>query len=309
MSTPYTVALIGARGYVGRELIRIITAHPHLELIYAASRSLAGRPVSEVAPEFTGALRFSATDPDVEVDADVIFLALPNQLSDAYLPRCREGAVIVDLSTDHRFDDGWVYGFTERDREALRGATRISNPGCYATAIQCALWPIMAHLASRPHCFGVSGYSGAGTTPSPKNDATRLADNLMAYKPAGHFHEAEVSHQLNAPIRFMPHVAAFFRGIHLTATAQLKAPMTLAEVRGIYEAAYEGAPLVRVIDGLPEVKEIAHQPHAEVGLHLSKDGLELTAMATVDNLLKGAASQATQNLNVALGLDELEGLR
>ncbi|MBU0550159.1 N-acetyl-gamma-glutamyl-phosphate reductase [Myxococcota bacterium] len=309
MPSPYTVALIGARGYVGRELIRLIEAHPALELVHAASRGLAGRPVAELTPTHQGGLRFVTTDPEAPIDADVVFLALPNGLSEAYVARCRPEALLIDLSTDHRFAPGWVYGFTERDHPALRGARRISNPGCYATAMQCALWPILDHLASRPVCFGVSGYSGAGTRPTPKNDPKRLADNLLPYHPAGHFHEGEVSHHLGQPVRFLPHVAAFFRGIHLTATARLKAPMTLEQVQEIYKSAYAQAPFVRVIDELPEVKNIAHQNHAEVGLHVSSDGLELTAMSTVDNLLKGAASQAIQNLNAALGFDQAEGLR
>src|SRR5262249_42410139 len=159
-------------------------------------------------------LKFSLSARDgVSVDdiagakLDAYALALPNGKSEAFVDsirRARPDAVIVDLSADHRFDGRWVYGQPERRRDQIRGARRISNPGCYATATQLALAPLMSLIEGSPSVFGVSGYSGAGTTPSPRNDPEVLRDNLLPYSLVGHIHEREVSAQLGRPVFFMP---------------------------------------------------------------------------------------------------------
>ena len=164
-------------------------------------------------------------------------------------------------------------------------------------------------LAGPVQCFGVSGWSGAGTTPSDKNDPVKLRDNLMPYALTGHVHEREVTRQLGHPIEFMPHVAPHFRGLTITANLHLERAVDLDEVRARYREAYANEALVRVQDEAPWVSRIAGRHHAEVGgFTLAADGRRLVVVATLDNLLKGAATQAVQNLNLAFGYPEAEGL-
>jgi N-acetyl-gamma-glutamyl-phosphate reductase len=315
----FGVGLIGARGHVGRELLRLVAGHPGLALAYASSRELAGQPVEALAPGL-GSLRFEDLDPEAcaRRGADVVVLALPNGLAGPYvaaIAAARPDTTLIDLSADHRFDPAWTYGLPEHFRDRLRGARRISNPGCYATAMQLALRPLLPFLAGErdredaPRCFGVSGYSGAGTTPSPRNDPERLSDNLMPYSLAGHLHEREVGHHLGAPVRFLPHVAGFFRGLSITASVGLAPGVRLAELQRAYAAAYAAAPLVAITDQPPEIRAVAGTPRALIGgLAASADGRHLAVVSVLDNLLKGAASQALQNINLALGLDELAGI-
>jgi N-acetyl-gamma-glutamyl-phosphate reductase len=217
--------------------------------------------------------------------------------------------VIVDLSADYRFDSGWYYGLPELRRGGYSGQRRISNPGCYATAMQLAIAPMRDVLVGPVQCFGVSGYSGAGTSPSDKNNPDKLRDNLMPYSLAGHVHEAEVSRQLRHPVEFMPHVAAHFRGLTITANLHLARSFTRDEVMSRYTDAYSQEPLVRVLDAAPWVSRIAGAHHVDVGgFTLADDGRRLVVVSTLDNLLKGAATQAMQNLNIAFGFDEFAGI-
>ena len=215
----------------------------------------------------------------------------------------------MDLSADYRFDADWYYGLPELTRMQAAGRKRIANPGCYATAMQLAIAPMLDALSGPVQCFGVSGYSGAGTTPSDKNDPDKLRDNLMPYALAGHVHEREVAHSLGHTIEFMPHVAAHFRGLTITANLHLSRPFALDEVRSRYRERYAHEPLVRVLDEAPWVSRIAGGHHAEIGgFTLSADGRRLVVVSTLDNLLKGAATQALQNLNLAFGFDEFAGI-
>jgi N-acetyl-gamma-glutamyl-phosphate reductase len=221
----------------------------------------------------------------------------------------RPETIILDLSADFRFDESWYYGLPELTRARNAGQRRISNPGCYATAMQLAIFPLAEQLAGPPQCFGVSGYSGAGTMPSDKNDPVKLRDNLMPYSLVGHVHEREVSRQLGIPVEFMPHVASHFRGITMTVNLWMQQPTTREEILARYHAFYQSEPLVHVLDEAPWVSRIAGQSHAEIGgFAWAPGGRRVVVVATLDNLLKGAATQATQNLNRALGFDELRGI-
>jgi N-acetyl-gamma-glutamyl-phosphate reductase len=312
-----SIGLIGARGHVGRELLRLVAGHPALALAYASSRELAGQPVDAMdsgGPADAGGLRFEDLDAEAcaRRGADAVVLALPNGLAAPYvaaIAAARPETILVDLSADHRFDPAWVYGLPEHFRDRLRGARRISNPGCYATAMQLALRPLLPFAAGEPRCFGVSGYSGAGTTPSPRNDPERLSDNLLPYNLTGHVHEREVSHHLGAGVRFLPHVAAFFRGLSITVSLELAPGARGDEIERSYAAAYGAEPLVAVTEQPPEIRDVAGTARARVGgLTVSADGRHLAVVSVLDNLLKGAASQALQNVNLALGLDELTGI-
>lgn len=312
-----SIGIVGARGHVGAELIRLIARHPAFALAYVSSRELDGQRLSDHSPDYSGELRFTspAHDELPALGADAVVLALPNGKAalcvDAF-DKSASGAhapVILDLSADYRFDQDWYYGLPELTRDQYRGQRRISNPGCYATAMQLAIAPMLDVLDGPVQCFGVSGHSGAGTTPSEKNDPARLRDNLMPYALTGHVHEREVAHRLDHPVEFMPHVASHFRGLTITANLHLSRRFDRDQVQDRYRLRYGNEPLVLVHDDAPWVSVAAGRDHATLGgFSLSADGRRLVLVATLDNLLKGAATQALQNLNLAFGLPEYTGI-
>lgn len=308
-----TIGIVGARGHTGAELIRLLAAHPGFELAEVSSRELDGQRVADHVPEYHGELRYRSLAHDAlgGLGLDAWVLALPNGTSEACMTSLAGAGdpVIVDLSADHRFDDAWYYGLPELTRDAYEGQRRIANPGCYASAMQLAVAPMLDLLDGPVQCFGVSGYSGAGTTPSDRNDVDRLRDNLMPYALVDHLHEREVTRQLDMPVEFMPHVAPHFRGITLTANMHLHEPVTAGAVEAAYRARYEDEPLVRVLDEAPWVSRIAGRHGVEIGgFTVSADGHRLVVVATLDNLLKGAATQALQNLNLAFGYPETQDI-
>jgi N-acetyl-gamma-glutamyl-phosphate reductase len=304
------IGIVGARGHTGAELIRLVAAHPHLELAYVSSRELDGQRVDAHVAEYQGDLRYSSpAHADLPgLDADVVVLALPNGKASVCVEAfdaAGKDPVIVDLSADYRFDSRWYYGLPELTRDKWRGEKRISNPGCYATAIQLSIAPLKDLLAAPPVSFGVSGYSGAGTTPSDKNNPEKLRDNLMPYSLTGHTHEKEASRHLGIPVEFMPHVAPHFRGLTVTTNLYLARPQKREDVLARFQHAYGQEKLVRVLDEAPWVSRIAGKHHAEIGgFAMSDDGKRVVVVATLDNLLKGAATQAMQNVNRAIGVDE-----
>lgn len=302
----FTAGIVGARGHTGSELIRILGQHPEVELAWAGSREKAGEPV-EGYPN----LVFSAVDPDFVAanPVDVLFLALPDGASEGFIEVVSPDKTIIDISSDHRWDDDWAYGLPELFRDKIASSRRISNPGCYATVMQLALAPLLDDADGVPVVFGVSGYSGAGTTPSSKNDPERLADNLMPYKLSGHNHEREATRHLGRPVRFMPHVHPAFRGILVTAQVPMSAPVSVDEVRQRMEEAYRGEPLIEITDETPELADGTNLLGVLLGgFTVSDDGRSVVVVGAEDNLLKGAAVQAVQNMNLALGLDELSGI-
>lgn len=309
------IGLVGARGYAGRELIAILARRGDMALSFAVSRGMAGEPVTRLAPEADPDLMFESLSPEeiAARGADAVILAMPNGQAGDYVRAIESAAprtVIVDLSADYRFDESWVYGLPEvHGRARSAGASRVSNPGCYATAGQLCVAPVRDRLSGPAHLFGVSGYSGAGTTPSRKNDVEALKDNLMPYGLLGHTHEQEMSRHLGREVRFSPHVAAFFRGITLTAQLEFAEPMTAEALRGAYEDAFSGEPLIAIQDAIPEISDGAFNPGAVLGgFALSDDGRRAVVVCALDNLLKGAATQAIQNLALALGRPEFDGL-
>jgi N-acetyl-gamma-glutamyl-phosphate reductase len=308
------LGIVGGRGHVGAELIRLVAAHPGFELAFVSSRELDGQRVADHNDAYRGDLRYSAPAHEAlpGLGADAVVLALPNGKA-ALCVQAFDAAgvdpVVVDLSADYRFDDSWYYGLPELTRDTYRGQRRISNPGCYATAMQLAIAPMRDVLSGPVQCFGVSGYSGAGTTPSDRNDPGQLRDNLMPYALTGHVHEREVGRRLDHPVEFMPHVAPHFRGLTITANLHLDRAFAPEEVVARYRARYAGEPLVRISGEAPWVSRIAGAQHVEVGgFTPSADGRRLVVVATEDNLLKGAATQALQNLNLAFGFDEFAGI-
>ncbi|HEX6300779.1 MAG TPA: N-acetyl-gamma-glutamyl-phosphate reductase [Acidimicrobiia bacterium] len=306
MTDSYRVGVIGARGHTGAELMRILGNHPHVGVTLAGSRELAGQPVVSI-----DGLSYESVGPDevANRDLDALFLALPDGVGGPWTEAVPSETVIVDISADHRFDDGWVYGLPELHRDKIAGARRIANPGCYATALQLAIAPFSDRIEGSPTVFGVSGYSGAGTTPSPRNDPDNLRDNLIPYRLTGHNHEREGIRYLGHQVRFMPHVHPAFRGLLVTAHMPLAKPTTVEAAFAELTEAYGKEPLVDVQEEIPTLKDGTELIGVLIGgTSVSEDGLGLTVVAVEDNLLKGAAVQAVQNLNLALGVPETSGI-
>ncbi len=308
--------LIGARGYTGGELLPLLLAHPDCTIKAVGSSSAAGESLGS---QFEGmddcTMRFTDIRPGNLADfpADLFVLALPNGGAGQYveaIERHHAKAVIIDLSADHRFDGAWVYGQPERFRSSIVGAKRIANPGCYATGAQLALAPLISQLASTPVIFGISGFSGAGKTPSRSNDPVVLQDNILPYALVDHVHEREVILHLQHQVRLLPHVAPFFRGISLTISAELYEPKDAAAMLSHYQQFYQDCPLVSARADIPEVVEIRGKHGAIIGgfIASTRNPQHVSMVCVLDNLLKGAATQVVQNMNLAFGLPPLAGL-
>jgi len=317
-NTRKNVGLIGARGYTGRELIKLIDNHPNLNLTHVSSRELEGKPLEGYSKEQLTYVNLKPEDIKEHDHVDAWVLALPNGVCHPFVRQIEQDVKdgkqreksLVDLSADYRFEDSWTYGLPEFNKEKLAGATRISNPGCYATGAQMSIKPLLPFIQSPPTVFGVSGYSGAGTKPSNKNDPAYLKDNIVPYALTGHIHEREVSHQLGTPVHFIPHVAPWFQGIALTVNVPLNKSMTSRDVKDLFSEFYRNEKLVKVIEGEPPlVRDNAGKHSVSVGgFGVQADGKRAVIITTIDNLLKGAATQAVQNLNLSLGFDEYAGI-
>lgn len=314
------VALIGARGYTGQNLISMIDNHPYLELTHVSSRELQGKKLegyskSEIIYENLQVEDIKRMEERNEVDVWV--MALPNGVCKPFVEAIESAdggqqSKIIDLSADYRFDKTgeWIYGLPElNSRDVISNARKISNPGCYATAAQVALKPLVPYIGGTPAVFGVSGFSGAGTKPSPKNDPAFLANNLVPYSLTDHIHEKEISAQLGVDVAFSPHVAQWFQGITHTISIPLKEPMTSRDIRNLYQDRYQGEQLVHISGEAPLVKDVSGKHGVVVGafaVNAKQD--RVVIVATIDNLLKGAATQCLQNINLVLKYGEYEGI-
>ncbi|MDP2437312.1 MAG: acetylglutamate kinase [archaeon] len=327
-SRRFSLGLIGARGYTGGDFLELLDDHPHIELRVASSRQFEGRRLCDVLPNVKSELEVVNLTPeqvrDMDDDIDIWVIALPNGCSQEYIEALPPKAKILDLSADHRFNSEWVYGLPESrgQRQRIRTSTRVANPGCYATGAQLTLLPLLRDpnrtspsvIFGSPSVIGISGYSGAGTTPSPRNDTVRLADNLMAYGLGGHIHEREISHQLGPyglkqGVDFVPHVASWFRGIHLTTVVHLNVPLDRQQLVDRYMTYYKDEPLVRITTEIPEVKDINRSNLVQIGgFGVNSKNDRVIMATTIDNLRKGAAAAALQNINLMLGLNELQNI-
>lgn len=315
---PAKVALIGARGYTGQALINLLNSHPNMDLRHVSSRELAGQKLKgyekrDITYENLSPEDVRRMEADGEIDCWV--MALPNGVCRPFVDAVEEGkgpqnSVIVDLSADYRFDNKWTYGLPELvNRSDIAKATRISNPGCYATAAQLGIAPLTEFIGAAPTVFGVSGYSGAGTKPSPKNDVENLTGQIIPYSLTDHIHEREISNQLGLEVGFIPHVAPWFQGIHHTISIPLNRSMTSRDIRQIYQERYAGERLVKVSGEPPSVKAISGKHGVEMGgFGVHSSGKRVVVCVTIDNLLKGAATQCLQNMNLSLGFAEYEGI-
>jgi N-acetyl-gamma-glutamyl-phosphate reductase len=308
-------AILGSAGYSGQETLDRVLAHPDLELGALGSDSLAGEGAAALDPRLNGSLpRFVPNAEAAQSGADVLFLCLDNEASAAFEPP--EDSVVVDLSGAHRLTDdetargwyghapgAWSYGLPELYPAAGR---LIANPGCYATAALLALGPLAEVIEGQVIVDGKSGVSGAGRTLKPTSHAGAVLENLSPYAVGAHRHAPEIAQQLGFPVCFVPHLLPVRRG--LLATCYLQ---TSADARSLLAAAYAGCAVVRVLpDGIsPELARVQGTDVAEIGVFADTETGTAIVICALDNLGKGAAGQAVQNANLALGLDETAGLR
>jgi N-acetyl-gamma-glutamyl-phosphate reductase len=323
------VAIAGATGYAGQELVRLLARHPAVTLTAAMSSgaSSAPRPLPALARIWTGAV-----EPlDVErlaSDVDIVFLALPEAASAELAPvLVGRGRRVIDLSGAFRIRDdadrqrwypataalpaGTAYGFSERNAEAIRAARLVSNPGCYPTAALLALEPLQSAglLDGSIVVDAKSGVSGAGKTPSERTHFSENHGSVAAYGIFSHRHTAEIEQELSAEVTFVPHLVPLDRGILETIYVSLRSGTSAQHVAEALESAYADAPFVRLTgDALPEIKHVAHTNFCDIGWKVDAGRRRAVLVAVLDNLLKGAAGSAVQNLNIMLGLDERTGL-
>jgi N-acetyl-gamma-glutamyl-phosphate reductase len=334
------VAVVGAAGYAGGELLRLLLQHPEVSECLATSRSQAGKTLADVHPALAGVndARFSgSTAGDAARGRDVVFLCLEHGESSRVAGEVFDAGpgMVVDLAADFRLRDQrlheqyygahpapdlvarFTYGLADVAGRALCGAKAIAAPGCFATAAQLALYPLArAGLDVTPSLFAVTGSSGAGVQPKPTTHHPMRAHNLFAYSPLGHRHEAEVlqgwrgwTGRPDAAARLMTHAGPFVRGIYLTLHAYLATTLGAdGAAAGLYRDAYRERPFVRVLDAPPELTHAVGTNFALLHAVQSADGREIQVSVAIDNLIKGAGGQAVQAMNLALGIDERAGL-
>jgi len=335
MAKSMRAGIVGASGYTGAELVRLVEAHPVLEPALATSREFAGRPVTDVYPNLSSDLVFQELDLAAAADLDVVFLALPHGASMEIGAALGAGGTrVVDLSADFRLEDAaaypawfggphtapevltdWVYGLPELHRKDIEGARTVANPGCYPTAALLALAPLVRERIVDHTTIVVSaasGVSGAGRGMSAGVHFSHVDANFKAYGIPTHKHTPEIEQELStlagAPvtITFIPHLVPMPRGLLATCVASLTPG---ADPAATAEAFYDGEPFVRVLrDTLPETKYTAGSNHCLLGYTVDARAGRVIATAAIDNLGKGAAGQAIQNANLMLGLPETSGL-
>ena len=300
------VAVVGGTGYAGAELIRLLLMHPRVELAEVVSHSKSGTRLDVLHPGLQGCTDLVAQDfqPKRLAQLDAVFIAVPHGKA---APLCdaldAAGApVILDLSRDHRHAQGWVYGLAEWNTDDLPGAKRIAVPGCFATAISMASAPFVAsgEVVDAPRIVAATGSTGLGATPAKSGHHPERFTNLKAYKVLSHQHGPEINTFLSGlskvePIRFVPLSAPIDRGILATVMLPMKRAWSLEEAQQTLTEKYETHPLVRVREVSPEIRHVRGTAFCDVATFV--DGNDVVVIAAIDNLGKGASTQAVQCLN------------
>jgi N-acetyl-gamma-glutamyl-phosphate reductase len=331
--------IVGGTGYTGVELLRLLARHPGVELSVITSRSEAGRDVADLFPNLRGVLDIQFTEPDLETLAgsDVVFFATPNGTAMNMVPQLIEAGVrIIDLAADFRLKrvaewEDWygiphacpdyleqaVYGLTEVNRDAIREARLVANPGCYPTAVLLGLIPLIEQgVVDTDHLIAdaKSGASGAGRKAATGTLLCEAGENFKAYAVPGHRHLPEIRQGLELAagqpvgLTFVPHLTPMIRGIHATLYAQLRDPDR--DLQALYEARYGNEAFVDVLPpgSHPETRSVRGANQCRIAIHQPHNSGVVVILSVIDNLVKGAAGQAVQNMNVMLGLDETAGL-
>jgi N-acetyl-gamma-glutamyl-phosphate reductase len=311
------VGIIGGAGYTAGELLRLLINHPNVEISFVHSSSNAGNRIADVHQGLTGETDITFSDSFDLAAIDVLFLCSAHGDSSKFLSAnpAPEGLKIIDLAQDFRDEsNGFVYGLPEMNRSRIAGATRIANPGCFATALQLSILPLAAagKLVDEIHITAATGSTGAGVKPGATTHFSWRSDNLSVYKAFEHQHLKEVARMIaaNQPgfdkaVNFVPMRGDFARGIF--ASVYTKCDMPIDEALQLYRDYYKDAAFTFVVDKLPDLKQVVNTNKAIIGLE--RHGDKLLIVAVIDNLLKGASGQAVQNLNIMNGWDEHTGLR
>lgn len=344
MTAQLQTAVVGATGYAGFELARLLAKHPRLAkpLLFTRDSSNSA-DLTEFYPHVlgNGQLRVLPFDWQKLSDAkvDLLFLATPHETSREWAPKAIErGLRVIDLSgawrlkqaahravygfhdaessASQKAEDAAVYGLPELRAQQIPGSTLVANPGCYATSIIVALAPLIAAGLIDRHagivCDSKSGVSGAGKHPTSTTHFVEVADNLSAYAVFTHRHLGEIIEQLELKddeLTFTPHLLPIPRGILSTIYARFEQSMTAQEIESIYQRFYSNRPWVRIFGTrLPQIRYSLHTNYCDLGFNLSADGKRVVIVSCLDNLIKGAAGQAVQNMNVMFGFEEREGL-
>lgn len=311
--------IIGGAGYTGGETIRLLLNHPHTDLIFIHSRSNAGNPLHAVHPDLLGETSLTFTD-ELNQDVDVVFLCLGHGESKKFLQAnsVNESVKIIDLSQDFRLGDSlpgrkFIYGLPEVNRDAIRKAHNIANPGCFATAIEIGLLPLAkAGLLKETYTTGITGSTGAGQKLQDTTHFTWRVNNISAYKTLTHQHLKEIHQTIRSlqpdysdAINFVPWRGDFARGIYVSSCVTVD--QSLEEIKKMYKDFYESHPFTVVADATIDMKQVVNTNKGLIGLE--KEGDKLVIHSAIDNLLKGASGQAVQNMNLMCGFDEAAGLR
>jgi len=333
------VGIVGGTGYTGVELLRLLTPHPEVELTVITSRGEAGLPVADMFPSLRGHVDLIFTDPAKAdlTSCDVVFFATPNGIAMQQVQTLLDqGVRVIDLAADFRIRDiptweKWygmshacpevvataVYGLPELNRERIRGAQLVANPGCYPTSVQLGFLPLLkAGVVDESNLIAdaKSGVSGAGRKAETHTLFAEAGDNFKAYGVAGHRHLPEISqglteiaHGKKIGLTFVPHLLPLIRGIHATLYAKLTKAVDLQK---LFEDCYENEPFVDVLPtgSHPETRSVRGSNHCRIAVHQPQNGDTVIVLSVIDNLVKGAAGQAVQNMNIMFGFAETAGL-
>lgn len=331
------IAIFGGSGYGGAELLRILLFHPHVEITLVTANEHAGKAVGEVHRNLFGIcdLRFAIAPADLSdlTEIDVAFFALPHGQALALIPQLPNNINVIDLSGDFRLDDAdtfeqfyklehtaadlqreFVYGLTETNREEIKQAMYIANPGCFATATLLALAPMVKSglLKGKIVVDAKTGSSGSGAKAAANTHHPQRMNSFYAYKPFTHQHVPEIEQALRTvgafpnELVFMTHSLPVSRGIFASCYVETDVNVTNEDLRNLFNNYYDDSFFVRIVDGSPDINWVKNTNFCDIGVH--SNGKQVVVFSAIDNLVKGAAGQAVQNMNLMFGLDERTGL-
>lgn len=334
------VGIIGATGYVGAELLRLLLNHPNVEVTAISSVSFEGQEISDVYPGFFNITKLICTTKEEVVDkCDLVFLALPHGLSEEIaILASSQNKIVIDMGADFRLEDKdiyekWygkkfineelhkksVYGLAELNREKIKKSKIIANPGCYPTSIALGLMPLLKNKmidTKNIICDSKSGATGAGRGLSLKTHFVELNENFAPYSIGNHRHTPEIEQTLSqiggedVSVIFTPHLLPINRGILSTIYCSLKEDQSKEEIHKLYTDFYENEKFVNVLDinKVASIKEVKTTNNCNISIHKNEDTKSLIIVSTIDNMIKGAAGAAIQNMNIIMGLEENTGL-